>query len=107
MNKKFLVNSSYFNKWGSYMPGSKSNKCTPKVKTEDPAVEDRKNRNQVVREIEEQVDRGISIENACKNLVETYKDKFKYLPEENLAQIFAGWYNGRHRDSKSIEERTC
>lgn len=107
MNKKFLANSSYFSKSGIYIPCSKSNKCAPKVKTEDPAVEDRKNRNQVVKDIEERVNRGVPIQQACEDLVETYKDKFKYLPKETLAQIFAGWYNGRHRDSKSIEERTC
>lgn len=107
MNKKYSTNSSYFNKWGKYVPGSKSNLCIPKVETKDPAAEDRKNREQVVYEIEKLVDEGMAIEEACKNLVQVHKDKFKYFPEENLAGIFADWYNRRSKaKNKTIEERT-
>lgn len=90
-----------------YVPGTMVNLSIAKIKTKDPAKEDRENRNQVVKEIEERVNRGVPIQEACNDLVKIYKDKFEYLQNGNLAQIFAKWYNGRHKSkNKSIEDRT-
>lgn len=104
MGKMYFKN---YDKKGRYIPGSRTDIYISKKKTEDPAAEDRENRNQVVKEIEERVNRGVPIQEACNDLVKIYKDKFKYLQNGNLAQIFADWYNGRHKNSKSIEDRTC
>ena len=37
-------------------------------------------------------------------MVEKYKNDFKYLPLENLPQIFANWYNGAIREKKEFEK---
>lgn len=87
-----------------YIPGTMVDLSIAKIKTEDPAAEDRKNRKKVVDRIEMLVNSGIELEEACNTIVEAYKDNFKYLPKENLAQIFAGWYNGKIKAKNRIAD---
>lgn len=108
MNKRYLRNGNRFDKYGNYIAGFIVEQSCSRIKTEDPAAGDRENRNQVVRKIEELVDKGVPVKEACERVVKDYKDKFEYLQAENLSQIFANWYNGRHKnENKSIEDRTC
>lgn len=73
-------------------------------KKEDPAKVDRMNRLQVVNEIEKLVNSGVVLEDACEKMVKTHKNKFSYFTEENLAQIFKNWYNGKNREKREIEK---
>lgn len=107
MNKRYLRNSKRFNKYGDYRAGSIVRRSCSRIKTDDPAKEDRENREQVVDEIRKLIDSGTAIEDACSTLVKKYKDRFRYLPENRLDEIFADWYNGRMKGkNKAIEGRT-
>lgn len=89
---------------GRRMPGYITRSMPLERKKKDPAAEDRENRKEVVKEIMERVNNGEKLQEACNELVEKYKDKFKYLPVESLSNIFAGWYNGRLRPRKEVEK---
>lgn len=103
---RYNRSSGFFNKSGQYRGRLKTDK-SPRKKpknADDPAKEDRKNREEVVKEIMERVNNGEKLPEVCNELVEKYQDKFKYLPAENLPNIFAGWYNGRARPRKEVEK---
>lgn len=98
MDKRYINLNKIYDKTGRRRPGVISNAIPIKREKDNPADKDSENRCHVVDEIEKLVKEGITVEDACKNLVEKYKDNFKYLPENALAQIFNGWYNGRIKD---------
>ena len=99
---KYKHNSYWYNKKGLYR-GNMYNGSIFTTKGEDPASEDRKNRNYAVSEIQKLINDGYALEDACKLAVEKYGDNFKYLPKSNLVEIFFGWYNGRIRERRPIE----
>lgn len=104
--QRYNRNSSFYDKAGRYRGKIKTDKPArnkPK-NTDDPAKRDREKREEVVKEIMELVKNGENLQDACNSIVEKYQYEFKYLPAENLANIFAGWYNGRVRPRKQIEK---
>ena len=104
MDKKFTHNGNLYDKTGRRKPGVISGEIPIKREKNNPADKDSENRCHVVDEIERLVKEGITVEDACRSLVDKYKDNFKYLPERDLAQIFARWYNGRIKNRDRISE---
>lgn len=100
---RYNRNSDFFTKEGRYRGGIKCGKI-PVDHSSDPAKEDRENRRKVVKEIIKLVKNGEKLEAVCDRMVEKYKNDFKYLPLENLPQIFANWYNGAIREKKEFEK---
>lgn len=104
MDKRYINLNKIYDKNGRRRPDVISNAISIKRENNNPADKDSENRSHVVDEIERLVKEGIIVEDACKSLVDKYKDNFKYLPERDLAQIFAGWYNGRIKNRDRISE---
>lgn len=96
--------SVFFTKDGRYRGGVRCEQMPILEPRFDPAKEDRENRRKVVKEIIKLVKNGEKLEDVCDRMVEKYKNDFKYLPLENLPQIFANWYNGAIREKKEFEK---
>jgi hypothetical protein len=105
-SKRYQRNPYCFTKSGDPRRGLSSDLVKVPRETKDPAAIDRKNRKEVVDIIVDAVSKGISLEEVISQLAndEEIKQKFKYLANADLKEIFKGWYNGRVRPKTEFEK---
>lgn len=104
--KRYRRNPRCFTRNGDPIRGLTSDSIKIPIKREDPAATDRENRKQVIDTIESAVLNGITLEEITSQLAnnDEIKQKFRYLSNSNLEEIFKGWYKGRIRPRKEIEK---
>ena len=97
MDKYFLKNSQFYTKSGHRRSGVITQSMPPEGEREDPSKEDRKNRQNILQEIEKRCGQGEDLDTVIAEIAEReeVKQQFDYYEKNgitDLSGIFKNWY---------------
>ncbi len=100
----YKKNNYAFNKSGFYRAGRITSSINVPIKAEDPSKNDRENRNNVLKSIEEYISKGKTLDEALEILSsdEVIKKQFEYLKRNglDLRNTFKSWYESYKKSLK-------